>query len=320
MAMLVNGCAFTNIEDYRKPSKFYNISPLGMFFSSPEDRNVYKIAFQDKGVDEEIWLFPLGSAKRTNRKSLSTGKRIDIFISNLDGSNKVNITQSIHEGQLAYFLYPQWSPDGHKLAFVCYTKFGTPKEDKLVSQIRTRIPYTFELYVFSEQDKTLELVRSIPEFYHVIQKDNENRIVILSERQPVWSNDSEKLDTPIYMMQNMFASPDSRYAIKVKVDIRESWIKVPAFDFRRYLEPGFEVEPLTTTFKDTTYLVTPDKQEIKICNGSFTHVRWASDSMYALGFNKLGDKFYIINLKGEVFPIDGAFPSIQSLFQDDADK
>jgi len=321
MAMLVGGCAFTSYDYYHKPSKFYKISPPGTFFSSPSDRNRYKIAFQGEGADEEIWLFPLESGKRTGRKGLSTRKRIDIFISNLDGSGKVNITQSIHQGQLAYFLYPQWSADGHKLAFVCYAQFGTPKENQRVSTIKTRIPYTFELYVFSEQNNTLDLVRSTSESYDVIQKDNENSILV-SEKQPVWSNDSKKLDALSYaytMHKNIFVSPVTRYHIKVKEDTKESWIKIPALDIRDYLNLGFKVEPLTTTNKDSTYLVTPNGEEIKICDGTFGDVHWTSDGRYALGFLHPGDKFYIINLKGEVFPIDGAAPSIQPLFQEDAE-
>ena len=98
LLFLLMGCSSTGTSPL--PLRKYEGARQSFF---KDLANNYKLAYQNEPFNR--------------RPHMNTAKRIDIILSNFDGSDKKNITESLRPGEEIRFIYPTWSPDGEWLAF-----------------------------------------------------------------------------------------------------------------------------------------------------------------------------------------------------------
>jgi len=307
----IHGCI---AWEYQKgPSKpnikdFYKLSSPELFFDNQVDSRAHKFAFQDKSFNQELGFIPhLIDDSLTRKNKFAADGRIDIFVSNLDGSNKINITQQLYKGENAYFLFPIWSADGTQLAFVGYTD---------IKEQINRVSYSVETFVYFVGNQTIEKVNSSPGYYTIVFGGGKKRIEVVGWLEKViWKKNSKETELDVsYILSDSFnrVSPNGLYKVDSAGDVKEYGPTVPVIEMQGIdiQLPALASKKLFTEIDNHTVLITPNGT-IEICKGNLYHIQWTKDSKYALAFDDEDNRFYLINLKGEVLSFEGFYPSLQ---------
>ena len=349
MLIFISGCVTigggwgtsVNIET---PRDFQHLVTKEAFFLDPKDLEKYKIIFQSNSLNPHEGLLPLKIFEYSKEKrNVPKDKRIDIFVSNINGSVKKNLTEHLHRNQVAYFLFPSWSPDYSKLAFVAYSNIRI----KEISRTWHRIYYTLEGYVAEEDTLMIRKVVSIPKEYSILsgklntETGNQLRLI-----EPRWSKDGKQIliDRRIVSIENdnhtidlsyeeykemenefakkwscevnirkyyPFISPNSKYEMRNAGYRKKSRLRIPVYDIPMMMSGGgWSLKPITDLYIPTVYLK-KHSEAIMICEGFFDDFQWSTDSNYVLCYNISQKEFYVINSKGKSISLNGCYPTIR---------
>jgi len=299
----------------------YNGTISNFFKDAEED---YKIAYQTTS-------FSPG-------KFFKRSERIDIIVSDFNGGNKKNITESINPGENIAFILPKWSPDGKKLAFCRF------KRDTRVAAVGYVADYTTDIYVMDTNTLNFQKVYSYNS--EKIHESFLEHIQIFTNDGVRWSKDSNKfivyidstsdsqkakgyLGTPILVPLNSDVAPEeffgdydnftpqfSRIA-PVSPNKKYKLIQTLLKDFPLIPgDPGMGMllRPSLTLGTNALYLEKESSaRKIKIYNGTSDSYFWTKDSNYIILYQHplRENQFYIFNLNGEYIVIDGAKPQVQ---------
>jgi len=297
----------------------------------------YRIAYQAKSFSSSR-LIPdekVGQIRITPEENF---ERIDVIVSNFNGANKKNITESIDPGENIAFVLPKWSPDGKKLAFcsIKYEKEGYAKQGY--------VEYTAYTDIYVMDGSTLKLQKLYSYRSENVQIGFGTYIFV--DDGVGWSKDSDELTVyiestsdsqkakgykgtrilvsldPNVAPQEFFGDDDNSFTqfsreAPISPDKKCKLIQAEEKDIPLTPgDPGFgmDLRPKLTFGRDALYLNKGSLGgKIKIYDGFIDGFFWTKDSDYAILYSHWdkADQFYIVNLKGEHIVIDGAKPQLQ---------
>lgn len=319
------------VEYDSKPSYNYRGSEHD-FFEGME--NNYKIAYQTKSfsTSKNISHKTLGQITTIPDKSF---ERIDIIVSNFNGTDKKNITELINLGENIAFVLPRWSPDGEKLAFtsIKYKKengernysvytdiFITDKNNsnpqKLYSYKSNNINISFRTLLFSwngvrwSKDSKRMIVYKDETSQRMKDRGYGGTPILLSldPKIPPQEFLGDNYDDFEVIDLNVSISPDEKYEL-----IKASEKEIPLLPGG----PGFDLDlrPKVRIGHDALYLKNRSfgMGKVKIYDGYIDVFFWTRDSKYTILYSRWSqaDQFLIINLKGQSITMKGANPDIQ---------
>lgn len=302
----------------------------GPYFSSYQPVNKYKLA-KDVFFKEQTNNYKIAySAPADN--FWPPRKRSDIFITDFDGTNKNNITQSLYPQERVISLFPTWSPDGRWLLFTLVRNLEVVRDTEVVvtvelylwdstnsASLRKVYSYKYERHKTSDRADSFKNCAWSKDSKNILvsQIDKTTRILVSADelippKDFLTNNYTDFVQTRHRLMliefggkTQKYISPDGNYELSV----------VQPKDIS--LGPKGSFMPNIGDFlclhirEDSLYLSKKNSFFKKKIFDGITDFFWTKDNKYIVLFSINLDKFYIVNLKGQSITVDGAYPDIQ---------
>jgi len=318
---LLMGCSSTGLVN--QPTLKYESSSQSFFKDLTEN---YKLAYQTKPFSICFYRDKF--------------ERIDIILSNFDGSNRKNITESISPEENVSFVYPVWSPDGEWLAFAGVKYLTEHLEGK--GNLYTTHIY-IDIYITDKNNQYFKKIYSYEtqlgagiyfqcNLRVVWSKDTKKLIVWIPEVSSFWKKRGWGI-TPILVSLDASISPqeflgdnfnDFVYFFNQDAFIRGKFISpngkheiiltfqrpisitpgIPEYMVQGGYWPGLWIGGNNIYLKDKTR-----GKKIRIFKGA-SRFLWTKDGNYIILYYK-DSNFFIVNLKGESVLVKGINPDVQ---------
>ena len=290
-----------------------------------QSKSGYKIAFMDDTIPIKYSSEPDGIYGMIT----DTNKKINICISDIYLKEKLVLQPNeIYN----WYLFPKWSPDGNKLAFIGVTYRLSEQQE-----------FTYDVGVFiADQDgSNITLIFSskdisTPYFYAfyegVVWSDDSTRLLFLS---PEASDKSSKYR--IILVKGLSVVIESKYGLKDQSDFqydRPFTEMSPDRKWEIIVSPGKKVPlnpidyfhskkarsrlhlPYLTLESEATYLKSSKEAARKKIWPYGIKTQWTPDSEYIVGFtyphqSSNSNQCFIANLQGELMMFKGSYPDVQ---------